>query len=187
MARNQLQAPQVAAKSGFDSSTGDSVTLSLGIAVAVISSMFAGYMWTSSQSDNTDGRLILGYLQLQPNDQGRTNARPIRPTAGSQRPVPGSDSINTASTVHRPSDTDTSSHSGTPVISLRRLNRFVLLGIYADTALVAGTAPGSRQLWPVKIGSIVPGAGRVIAFIETGESPSVLTTAGVISVEAAKP
>jgi len=184
MAQNRHKSPRVAAQTEPSHAPGDMITLCLGVSAALISSMFAGYMWSGSQSEKTDDRLILQYVSLQPGDETRTDVRPIRPTVGSRQNILQSDPISTASGPVPPDNTAPDSQSA---VSMRRLNRFVLHGIYADTALVSATGAPRQQLWPVKIGSVVPGAGRVIAFIENGESQSLLTTIGIISVEGAEP
>lgn len=152
--------------------------------------MFAGYMWTSNQDEEEDARLIVENISLMAEDQGRTDVRPISPTIGSRQSTPRADPITTASgpaTSSRLNETGDVDPNAGAASAAPRLERFVLLGIYADTALVAQAGPGTQRMWPVKIGSLVPGGGRVIALMTNADNPSVLTTTGRISVKGAGP
>lgn len=161
-------------------STGDHITLGLALAAAAASSMFAGYMWTNDPAAGIDGRLIFKTVSVARDDDSRTDVRPVSPTVGARRTAVSADPITTASTFD--AGDPRSAPSAPP-----RLERFVLLGIYADTALVSETRSGASKLWPVKVGSSIPGAGRIIAFIADSDSPSILTSAGLIAARSAKP
>jgi len=180
LAKTPKKQPKKVAIAASNRSTGDNITLGLAVAAAAASSMFAGYMWTNDPTASTDGRLIFETVSIAKNDENRTDVRPVSPTVGARRTVVSADPITTASTF------DAGPPRSAPAAP-PRLERFVLLGIYADTALVSETRSGASKLWPVKIGSSIPGAGRIIAFIADSDSPSILTSAGLIAARSTKP
>ena len=168
--------------------TGDGITFALATGAAVSSAAFAGYMWIVNPAGVTEGRVILNELPASAQaESGFTGTRPIDPTTGesSDGPTPeiAADQITTASTARAQEDQPDSLVTKPDALTQSlpgRLKEFQLIGIYGDTALVGPSGSDSGKVWPVKVGTTLPGAGRVISIVTGRTRETVFTTKGVI-------
>ena len=169
--------------------SGDNVTFVLALSAAMSSAAFASYMWIVNPSEVSEGRLILKDLpSLSTAEQGRTGVRPIAPTIGENAREAVADPITTASTARAREDLPddpTVTPDGQTQSLPGRLTRFELLGVYGDTALVGSAEPNSQEVWPVKIGTQIPGAGRVIKILPGEPEDTVFSTKGFIAATTA--
>ena len=185
MSSIQNNASALSGVSPASRSTGDRITSGLAVFSAIASATFAGYMWASSPAEKTGGRLISEKITLSKDDETRTSASPIRPTVGDPLVPASSDPITTASTTSV-SELALDQSRKTTTNSAIQLEEFVLLGIFADIALIAGTGSNSHQVWHAKVGSSLPGAGRIVALVIDDRKSAVLTTRGFITYTRSK-
>ncbi len=168
--------------------SGDAITFALATCAAVSSATFAGYMWIVNPAAVSEGRVILDDLpNLAGAENGSTGTRPIDATvsqsADGPEPEIVADQITTASTVRvreRQPDSSLSKPDELTQGLPGQLKEFQLIGVFGDTALVGSSNSVSGEVWPVKSGSILPGAGRVVSIVRGRTRDTVFTTRGVI-------
>ncbi len=165
--------------------SGDGITLVLAVGAAMSSAAFASYMWVVNPTEIIEDRIILQSLpDASQVARGLTGTRPIEPTVGNEVSEPEANQITTATTARadqdRPDVFDAAPDGQTQSLP-GRLDGFLLLGIFGDTALIGSTDAGSDEVWPVRIGTNIPGAGRVISILPGEPNDAVFTTKGIIS------
>jgi hypothetical protein len=154
----------------------DILTNTVAISVAFTSAIFAGYMILYGAQEDAD---ILSQQQQivikDPIDRGEV--APRRWAEDKER----IDSLATAS-MRDPSD-----RSVRKVIPTAKFpddpltNSYVLRAVFQGTALIEIRNELAAELWPVTEGSLVPGAGKVIAIEQRDDRWQVITTERTIA------
>ena len=165
-------------------SIGDHITFGLAAGAALASASFAGYMWITGGSHVGEDTLSSATSHTQINSPAiQTRTRPINPSVTAGTSLPEADPITTASTrTSRSIEDQQHTDSATAGFNApKHLIDFQLLGIYGETAIVGSMLADSQTVWPVKLGTVIPGAGTVIAILPGEPADTVLTTRGYIT------